>query len=99
VSFWSWYETETGTVFDQRWVQISVDGGPFQDLAQLSGDPMQAWVEHSFDLSPYVGSQVRIRFDFDTVDDLGNQFRGWYIDDVAVHEYRIYLPIVLKNYP
>jgi hypothetical protein len=99
LSFWSWYETETGPVFDQRWVQISVDGGPFQNLAQLPGGLMQTWVEHSFDLPPYVGSQVRIRFYFDTVDSTANGYRGWYIDDVAVHEYRIYLPIVLKNYP
>jgi hypothetical protein len=82
LSFWSWYETETnGVDYDQRWVQISVDGGPFQNLAQLSGDPMQAWVEHSLDLSPYVGSQVRIRFYFDTIDSFYNNYRGWYIDD------------------
>jgi hypothetical protein len=81
LSFWSWYETETiGTNWDQRWVQISVDGGPFQNLGQLSGDPMQTWVEHTFDLSPYVGSQVRIRFYFDTIDDLHNNHRGWYVD-------------------
>ena len=76
-----------------------MDGGPFQNLAQLPGDPMQTWVKHSFDLRPYVGSQVRIRFHFDTVDTFANDYRGWYIDDVAVHEYRIYLPIVLKKYP
>ncbi|MFQ5612324.1 MAG: M4 family metallopeptidase [Anaerolineae bacterium] len=86
LSFWSWYETETTeTSWDQRWVQISIDGGPFQNLAQLSGDSMQTWTEHSFDLSPYAGSQVRVRFFFDTIDAAFNNYRGWYIDDVAIN--------------
>ena len=86
LSLWSWYETETaGTAHDQRWVQISADGSPFHDLAQLSGDPMQDWVEHSLDLSPYVGSQVHVRFYFDTVDTYYNHYRGWYIDDVSIN--------------
>ncbi len=86
LSFWSWYETETdGTSWDQRWVQISTDGGAtFQDLVQLSGDPMQTWLKHTLDLSPYIGSQVHLRFYFDTLDDIMNDYRGWYIDDVAI---------------
>jgi hypothetical protein len=85
LGFWSWYETETsGLNWDQRWVQISVDGGPFQDLDQLSGDPMETWIHHALDLTPYIGSQVRIRFYFDTLDEIHNNHRGWYVDDVYV---------------
>jgi hypothetical protein len=101
LSFWSWYETESsGTQWDQRWVQISVDGGPFQNLAQLSGDPMQAWFKHTFDLDHYGTGSVRVRFYFTTVDANNNGHRGWYIDDVAVHEdVNVYLPVILKSHP
>jgi len=85
LNLWSWYETEDSDSYDQRWVQISVNGGSYQNLGQLTGDAIEAWVEHSFDLSPYVGSQVRIRFHFDTVDSLYNNYRGWYIDDVSIY--------------
>jgi hypothetical protein len=100
LNFWSWYETETsGIGWDQRWVQISVDGGSFLDLDQLSDDPMGTWVNHIFDLSPYIGNQVRIRFYFDTVDELYNQHRGWYIDDVCILADEVPPPAVLRVEP
>ena len=38
--FWYRYETETqGPDWDQRWVQIAVDGGPFDNVLQLFDDP------------------------------------------------------------
>lgn len=42
------------------------------------------WEEHIFDLSPYAGYTVLIRFRFATIDELYNGFRGWFIDDVSV---------------
>jgi hypothetical protein len=69
------------TSWDQKWVQLSVDGGPFQNLYQVTGWPMAAWHQVDLDLSSYVGSQVRVRFHFDTNDGLHNGYRGWYIDD------------------
>ncbi|HUI64803.1 MAG TPA: IPT/TIG domain-containing protein, partial [Bacteroidota bacterium] len=42
------------------------------------------WVQVYFDLTPYVGSTVAIRFRFDTIDNLYNGFRGWLIDDISV---------------
>jgi hypothetical protein len=43
-----------------------------------------AWVQHSFDLTSYVGQSIKIRFYFNTVDILYNGFRGWLIDDFSV---------------
>jgi len=85
LSFKYWYETESSsTYYDQRWIQIGVDG-VFTNVAQLSGDPMWTWNEYSFDLSPYAGnSNVQVRFFFDTVDSILNNYEGWYIDDVMV---------------
>ncbi|RKX24102.1 MAG: hypothetical protein DRP45_08960, partial [Candidatus Zixiibacteriota bacterium] len=81
-----WYETETqGSDYDRRCVQISVDNGPYSELHCLSDDGMGWW--HSspaIDLSDLADHIVRVRFSFDTVDELHNDFRGWYIDDFDI---------------
>ncbi len=43
-----------------------------------------AWVQHSFSLANFCGGMCWIRFRFDTVDQLYNGFRGWFIDDISV---------------
>lgn len=90
------YQTETTRRFwDQRWVQVSVDHGVFQNLYQLQEDPMNAeesnpdWMLSPYlNLSAYAGHTVRIRFHFDTMDPSGavldNDFDGWSIDDVNI---------------
>ncbi|NOR59775.1 MAG: S8 family serine peptidase [Methanosarcinales archaeon] len=85
LTFQYWYQTEiSGTSWDKRYVQIGVDG-IFTDIAQLSGDPMLVWNEYSLDISSYAGkSNVQVRFFFDTIDGVFNNYEGWYIDDIAV---------------
>jgi hypothetical protein len=90
--FWYRYETETyGDDWDQRWVQISVDGEPFTNLLQLHDDPMifeinaSTWLQSpAVDLSEYAGHTVRVRFLFNTVDAANNAYDGWGIDDFSV---------------
>jgi murein DD-endopeptidase MepM/ murein hydrolase activator NlpD len=84
--FWYWYETETqGQNWDQRWVQISVDGGPFNNVLQLFDDPMNWWLQSpAIDLSGYAGHVIQVNFHFDTIDDAFNDYRGWYIDDFDI---------------
>jgi hypothetical protein len=72
------------SAWDQKWIQVSVDGGPFQDVLQVTGGPMRTWHQYSVNLSSYNDSVVRIRFHFDTLDSVYNNHRGWYIDDVRV---------------
>lgn len=85
--------TESDTAYwDQRWVQISVEGGRFENLLQLSGERMSAWLSSPWiDLSSYAGKSVRLRFHFDIVDKHyngalpeGGVVRGWVIDNVRV---------------
>ena len=81
------YHTEASTAYwDQRWLQISRDGGRFVNLMQFSDDRMDSWL-HSpvIDLSSYAGSTVRLRFHFDSVDAYYNGLSGWYIDNVNVN--------------
>ena len=87
LSFEYFYQTEyTGSYWDQRQVQIGVDG-VFANLAQLSGDPMLQWNTHIVDMSSYAGQDnIQIRFFFDTKDGILNNFEGWYIDDVLVYD-------------
>ncbi|RLC70660.1 MAG: hypothetical protein DRI52_06650, partial [Chloroflexi bacterium] len=84
--FWYWYETETqATEYDTRLVQISTDGGPFETVLQLYDDPMRWWLQSpAIDLSAYAGHTIRVRFHFDTLDDVFNDYRGWYIDDFEI---------------
>jgi hypothetical protein len=80
-----WYETETtGTSWDQRWVYISMNGSEFEPLEQLYDDEMRTWQKKGIGLSEYTGHIVQIRFYFDTIDNIGNEFEGWYVDDVSV---------------
>jgi hypothetical protein len=86
LSFYYYYETESaGASYDKRLVQISTDGGAtFSTLLQLSGDTMNTWQQQIIDLSAYLGQTIQLRFSFDTVDAVANNFKGWYIDDVRI---------------
>ncbi|HZW03518.1 MAG TPA: pre-peptidase C-terminal domain-containing protein, partial [Anaerolineaceae bacterium] len=81
-----WYDSESiRPWWDQRRVQISVDGGPFTDLALLSEDPARVWLTSApIDLTPYAGKSVRLRFHFTALDGASNGFQGWMIDSLSV---------------
>jgi hypothetical protein len=83
--FWYLYQTEgPGTHWDQRWVQVSKDGGPFTNVLQLYDDTPEYWLNSNVDLSAYAGSTIQVRFHFETLDGGFNRYEGWYIDDVDV---------------
>lgn len=80
--FDTYTHTETSfPIWDRRLVQISVNGGPFEDLYQLWDEPQQFWGSSpALDLSAYAGQTVRIRFHFDTIDSYYNSYGGWWVD-------------------
>jgi hypothetical protein len=84
--FWYRYDTEeNGANWDQRWIQISADGGPFENIIQLKDDKANHWLQETIDLSTYDGQTIQIRFHFATLDDLKNEnYEGWLVDDVEV---------------
>ncbi|MFM8320660.1 MAG: peptidoglycan DD-metalloendopeptidase family protein, partial [Chloroflexota bacterium] len=84
--FWYQYETESAeATWDQRWVQISVDGGPFTNLLQLNDDAPNYWLQSpAVSLAAFAGRTVRVRFYIVTLDAVLNEFKGWYIDDVSI---------------
>ena len=86
--FWYLYETEGRyTNWDQRWVQLSTNEGPFQNILQFSDDPANVWLQSpAIDLSAYAGSTIRVRFHFETLDERLNDFQGWFLDDFRVDD-------------
>lgn len=85
------YQTENFfSFYDQRWVQISVNGAPFENLPQLyydanSYDDVFAWLNSAaYNLSAYAGKTIRIRFHMDIVDPFYNDGFGWMVDNVRV---------------
>ncbi len=67
-------------------VEISNDGGENWWLIRegVSGWS-ENWVTTSLDISDFAGSEIRIRFLFDTYDGFFNDFPGWFIDDVKIY--------------
>ena len=58
-----------------------------------------SWKLQYFDLTPFVGHVVFIRFFFETVDDLYNGFRGWFIDDIGVSPGTLSPPVIAAVIP
>ncbi|HSM26128.1 MAG TPA: peptidoglycan DD-metalloendopeptidase family protein [Anaerolineaceae bacterium] len=80
------YQTENFfTYYDHRWVQISENGGPFNNILQLSLDAEEAWLtSKAINLSAYAGKTIRVRFHMDIVDAFFNEGFGWMIDNVRI---------------
>jgi hypothetical protein len=55
-------------------------GGPFSSTGE-------AFRRETVDLSAYRGHTVLLRFNFDTVDHLANDFEGWYVDDLVIRAF------------
>ncbi len=80
------HQTEDAAAYwDQRRVQISVNGGAFTDLIMLYDDaPLTALSSGYIDLSAYINQQFRLRFYFNTIDDQYNSGQGWLIDNIQL---------------
>ncbi|UCF64541.1 MAG: T9SS type A sorting domain-containing protein [bacterium] len=61
-----------------------VDGESWKPYSSGGLGQPGIWLDQAFDLTPWIGNTVRLGFTFDSVDELYNGFRGWFIDDVGV---------------
>jgi len=77
-----------GGGFDTTFVDISTNNGAtwtqFASKANLIND--NQWHNKSFDVTALVGAaaSVRLRFRFDTIDNIANSTTGWHVDDISV---------------
>jgi len=91
LGFQSWREVELfGGAFDRTWVEVSYDEGASWTTTEWekdSADPSEAgWTAESVSLTtPLDVSTMQVRFLFDSVDGVSNDFTGWLIDDVTVN--------------
>jgi uncharacterized repeat protein (TIGR01451 family) len=86
--WYNWIETENDLEgeYDAWRVEASADGGSSWNVVYDGGGASQPyWRELGANLSSYAGQSIRVRFVFDTVDELGNGYRGWYVDDVRLY--------------
>ena len=74
--------------FDRTAVDISTDGGnTWTEVFKLNATntSQNAWVTSSIiPLASFAGETILIRFRFESVDAIANNFVGWFIDDVTV---------------
>src|SRR5262249_27662805 len=85
-------QTEPLTNYDRATVELSTNNGASSNLVAgncpggvlFTNDTSGQWRSLSVNLSNYVGSQVLLRFHFNTVDFGANNYEGWYIDDVTI---------------
>jgi hypothetical protein len=75
--------------FDVLRVQISTNGGAtYTDLASnATGGSLvntAAWVTFTANLNPYSNQTIKLRFNFNSIDGVGNNFDGIYVDDITV---------------
>jgi hypothetical protein len=95
---WMWYDIEED--WDYAYVEVSTSGGrtwellsgAFTTMSNPNGNSFgpaytgksDGWIQETFDLSPYAGQEVLVRFEYIT-DDAVNHV-GWLIDDVRIRE-------------
>ena len=84
LSFAHFLQTENLSPFDTARVQVSNDNGVTWVDKYVTALSTGSMVTRQVDLSAYDGQTIRIRFSFDTVDSVLNDFEGWVLDDVAL---------------
>ena len=91
---WSAHETEfcdpSAGYFDKFDIDVSVNGGASWTVVSTrcygKHGPPEDWEPRGADLTPYLGQSILVRFRFDTVDEMFNDFLGAFIDRVEIRQ-------------
>ncbi|MEN3010388.1 MAG: Ig domain-containing protein, partial [Candidatus Bipolaricaulaceae bacterium] len=79
------YESEK---YDLTFVEISFDGGAWVRVWEKSSadGPDSDWISETAGPTtiPTAARAMRVRFGFDSIDGLNNNYSGWWVDDVEV---------------
>lgn len=83
-----YWETESyDGNYDVMQIQVSSDDGSswttLKEIDTSDANPSN-YVSESFDVSSHMSSTFRIRLRFDSKDSVGNDYPGWYVDDIEV---------------
>ncbi len=77
-------ETESFAPFDTATIAISDDDGVTWNVIFSDAMSTDTMVTEQVDISAFAGSVVRLRFSFDTIDSILNNFEGWVVDDIEI---------------
>ncbi|MBN1878601.1 hypothetical protein JW823_00645 [bacterium] len=80
---WYWHEGEEYGGYDILTIQIQVQGQSVINLLTVEGNS-GGWQEYVLDMNDYVGHNIYLKFNFNSVDGMINDYRGSYIDDVVI---------------
>jgi len=102
VSFYHYRHVESSSYFmDESTVEVSADGGRSWDYVwyRSSNDSSPDIWEHSgnISLAAYAGSNIILKFGFNSYDDWYNDYPGWFIDDVTITNIEIPSPCTTKT--
>jgi len=90
MDFYSWLETEDGPfhLFDNAHVMVSPGPGMWVPLTpDVQSFDQGEWVGLQADLNAFLGEDaIRVGFYFDTGDPYMNDYEGWYVDHITVHD-------------
>lgn len=89
LSFNYFLNVEPDLIGDRPEVKVITNGNSFQSIATKGSELFVTnrsgnWFEANLSLDNFVGNNIQLQFDFDTVDGLVNNLEGWFIDDVVV---------------
>ncbi len=86
LQFMSWFESESSTSFDKRFVEVLVDGtATAVSLTQLDNSaPQTTWAKITLPMGAFAGKKLQLQFRIDSIDSVSNSGAGWFVDDVQV---------------
>jgi len=84
--YWRSVESYLDASYDKTYVQVQFGGGWQTIWSRSSQDPSKkTWEEVGLLVDvPSGATQMQVRFVFDSVDGLHNDYAGWFVDDVKV---------------
>ncbi len=91
-SMWVWLDTEMGPPYDELTLSAMVDGKSFmlwtkhKDVSASGAElwQLQTWYQARVNLSAFAGKSVVLSLKFDTVDGVGNNGQGVFVDDMQL---------------
>jgi len=75
--------------YDRAYIEASRDGQTWELIQQPLGDTNRDWLSWNVPLYGFAGEYVQFRFTFDTGNEWGNDFEGWYIDALDIVNYQV----------
>jgi len=87
VTFDVWSETEGSTYYDQLTIYLVRDSIPDVQVWNSGTAGVYntlAWTPATVNLAAYGGSVARLKFYFDSVDSVANDYEGYYVDSVEI---------------